>query len=250
MCLIGVAIGVNEQFPFIFCANRDEFYQRKTKEAHFWKANPFLVAGKDLEKGGTWLGLSASGEIAALTNVRTGELAKPSSVSRGEIISTFFNNRNKFNEMMKEKESFDGFNLLYGNIRELAYTTNQSFADETLKSGIHVLSNATLNTPWPKAKKLAKGMEKLETFSEQHMINYLFEQLSQSEPFADSELPNTGVGLELERMLSPIHIRTDKYGTKCSTVILVDRHGKATFIEKTFGEDEKQVTYEFPLKKF
>lgn len=248
MCLIGVSIGINKHFPFILCANRDEFYVRETKEAHFWSENPFLIAGKDLEKGGTWLGLSASGEIAALTNVRSGEVVNNTSTSRGEIISSFFNDRNRFGKILEEKETFAGFNLLYGNVHELIYTTNQAYDDQSLKKGIHVLSNAAINSPWPKAKKLEEGLQRLEDFSEQEVSDYLFDLLSLSDPFPDKELPNTGVGLDLERKLSPIHIQTDKYGTKSSTVILIDHDKNATFIEKTYGSQSKKVSYHFPVR--
>jgi len=247
MCLIGVSIGTNEHFPFILCANRDEFYERETKEAHFWHGNPFLVAGKDLERGGTWLGLSASGEIAALTNVRSGKEFNSSTTSRGELVSSFFNDRKRFAQILKEKEKLDGFNLLYGNIQGLTYTTNQSYENQSLTNGVHVLSNAAINSPWPKAKKLAEGIRKLEGSSVQDVTGYLFDMLSLSEPFPDDELPDTGIGLTLERKLSPIHIQTAKYGTKNSTVILIDRHGGATFIEKTYGKDRKQVAYHFPV---
>ncbi|WP_416149776.1 NRDE family protein [Salipaludibacillus sp. HK11] len=249
MCLIGIALGVSEQFPFILCANRDEFYHRQTKEAHFWDENPLLLAGKDLEKGGTWLGLSASGELAALTNVRSGETSKSVSTSRGDIIAAYFNDRNRFKRILKEKDTYDGFNLLYGNIRELTYTTNQPYEDKKFKKGIHVLSNATLNSPWPKAQKLEADLQKLQAKNEEEMTHYLFDTLFQRERFTDQELPNTGIGIDLERKLSPIHIQTDEYGTKSSTVILINRQGTVTFVEKTFGSERKQVTYHFPVKR-
>lgn len=237
---------VHEQFPFILCANRDEFYARDTKEAHFWDENPSLLAGKDLEKGGTWLGLSEDGEVAALTNVRSYDKQEVSSTtSRGEIVSSYFNDRKYFQHILEKKSHYSGFNLLYGTIHKLVYTTNQSYKDQVITSGIHILSNATLNSPWPKAMKLEQGLREIQDLSKDELTDYLFHLLSLKEPFPDVHLPDTGVGLTLERQLSPIHILTEKYGTKSSTLILVDTNGKVTFIERTYESDKKDIEYSF-----
>ncbi|SER42296.1 NRDE family protein [Salipaludibacillus aurantiacus] len=249
MCIIGTALNVHPDYPFIMAANRDEFYNRRTKEAHFWPEDPSVLGGKDLERGGSWLGISSSGDLAALTNVRRPSSDSDALRSRGELISSYFNKRNTFKQNLNMRDKYGGFNLLYGNLNKLTFITNQSGDKKVLTRGIHVLSNASLNSPWPKSLMLKKGIEKSTAYTGSRLVEYLLQLLSFNEPFADKELPDTGVGIALERKLSPVFIQTENYGTRSSTVILADRSGNITFTEKSYVPEFLSITYHFPVRK-
>lgn len=163
MCILGVALNVNKKFPFILIANRDESYERPTMHAHFWEDAPYILAGKDLENGGSWLGISRDGSIAALTNVREKQLERRSSLSRGELVKNYLQNDELFRESIRNKRNYDGFNLLFGNIKELTYISNQTTQTSILSKGIHVLSNGCLDSNWPKMNIIKK------TFRRSHL---------------------------------------------------------------------------------
>lgn len=244
MCLIGISLNEHRDYPFILAANRDEFYYRKTEEAHFWPENQSILAGRDMEKGGTWLGVSKKGKLAALTNYR--EIDRNEySLSRGQLVSTYITDQSQFKEHLQNKHLFPGFNLLYGSTDHLRYSSNRYDGEVNLTKGIHVISNAVLNSPWPKAMKLKEGLKELSHLPKENIEHTLFQLLSDRTHFAEEALPDTGLDLELERKLSPAFIEMEEYGTRCSTIILVDQNRKVTFIEKTYVPKLKIVKYEF-----
>ncbi|MGJ9381976.1 NRDE family protein [Salipaludibacillus sp. CF4.18] len=249
MCLIGVAINEHKDYPFILVANRDEFYNRPTKEAHYWPENPLMLAGKDLEKGGTWLGISKEGKLAALTNYRELDV-KQYAHSRGQLVTSFINSASEFEKILKNKNCYPGFNLLYGTTEKLVYTSNRDNQKRSITKGIHVLANASLNSPWPKAMALKKGLHEILSLSSNDGLEQsLFQLLSDEKHFNDELLPDTGVGLTLERKLSPIFINIEGYGTRSSTVIMADRKGNVTFTEKAHAPKSHINTYEFKIGK-
>lgn len=248
MCILGVAINVNDHFPFIFIANRDESYWRPTMHAHFWEDAPQILAGKDLQKGGTWLGLSTDGSFAALTNVREKNPSSFDKESRGELVINYLLDNDSFLKNIENKDRFEGFNLLFGNIKELTYISNRTTKQSKLYNGIYVLSNGTLESKWPKTNKLKLLLENAAVAtSKETLIKDLSNILRDETTANDRELPETGFELEVERLLSPIFIRRNDYGSRSSTIILVDKEGNCTFIEKNYIPAKFEVMYHFQL---
>jgi uncharacterized protein with NRDE domain len=237
MCLIVFANNFHPNYKLIFAANRDEFYDRSTKEAEFWKDNPELLAGMDLQAGGTWMGITKQGRFAAITNFRDLKNYKEEAPSRGKITLDFLTNNIQpeeyYNSLKPDLNGFNGFNLIFGTIDELFYFSNKSGGLQKLEPGIHGISNALLNTPWPKVEKVKRQLEVLLKQNEVHpweVMSILYDTLKAK----DENLPDTGVGIELERMLSPVFISSERYGTRCSTVVIVDYDNNVQFVEKTY----------------
>jgi len=157
MCLAVFSYKSDPNYPLIYASNRDEFYERPTQPATFWYDNPKLLAGRDLKAGGTWMGLTKDYRFAALTNYRDPKNILSDAPSRGDIVTDFLNSKKHAREFMVELKSgagrFNGFNLIAGSIDELWYFNNQDFSIQKLEPGIYTLSNALLNTPWPKTEK-------------------------------------------------------------------------------------------------
>ncbi|QXE87300.1 NRDE family protein [Geomonas nitrogeniifigens] len=238
MCTLLLAYRAHPAYRLVIAANRDEYYQRPTEPARFWEDAPHIFAGRDLVHGGTWLGVTATGRIAALTNYRDpGDPHRHGPSSRGRLVSGFLAEEAGAEEYLARlRESgiaYGGYNLLVGDSERLLCYSNKSDRVLPIEPGIHGLSNHLLDTPWPKVRCGKDGLARL--LSRGHVEpEELFALLADETHPADQELPDTGVGLELERMLSPIFIRSAQYGTRSSTVLLVDHEGKAVFIERGF----------------
>jgi uncharacterized protein with NRDE domain len=237
MCLIVFANNVLEDYKLIFAANRDEFYNRPSEQADFWKDRPDLLAGKDLQAGGTWMGITRKGKFAAITNFRDLKNNRNDAPSRGELTLDFLvkdvTPEEYYNRLKSELNNYNGFNLILGNIDELYYFSNKTDGLTKLEPGIHGISNAILDTPWPKVEKSKRQLKHL---IEQQNIHpwEILNLLDDTSPAKDEELPDTGVGLELERILSPIFIKSEKYGTRSSTIVTVDKNNNVKFVEKTY----------------
>lgn len=248
MCLIGFMINEHPEYPFIFASNRDEFYSRETKQAGEWEGLPGLIAGKDVEKGGTWLGITMSGDFAALTNVREPTADSEGKQSRGELVKSYFENREVFNSNLDQASVYGGFNIIYGNVRQLNYFSNRAELKASLTNGVHALSNAALNTPWPKTEQLKAGMKELVSVrSSSELEENLFTLLKADQAFPVEQLPDTGVGTELERLLSPLFISSDQYGTRSSTVVLVDKYDNCTFVERSYVPSAAEARFTFKI---
>jgi uncharacterized protein with NRDE domain len=228
MCLIILAYGVHPRFPLILAANRDEFHKRPTLPAHFWTDRPDILAGKDLQGGGTWLGISRQGLFAALTNHRDLRRSRPKGSSRGQLVLNALDPDRR----LTDTSGFEGFNLIHGPIDALKYHSNVSGADEMISVGFHGLSNHFLDTPWPKVVSARQRIQRIIENGDPGP-DALFEVLMDRVVPKDDELPDTGVGLAWERVLAPVFISGDEYGTRCSTVVLVDRTGLVHFEERT-----------------
>lgn len=237
MCLIVFANNVHPKYKLIFAANRDEFYDRPSEQAEFWSEHPDLLAGKDLKAGGTWMGITKQGRIAAITNFRDLKNHRDFAPSRGKLTLDFLQDKISAEEYYKKLKptlnDFNGFNLLLGDVDNLYYFSNKTDTLLKLKPGIHGISNAVLDTPWPKVVKSKHNLESLTQQKEIHTWEVL-NILKDTTLAKDNELPDTGVGLELERMLSSVFIKSEKYGTRCSTVIMVDNKNNVNFLEKFF----------------
>ncbi|MCP3900997.1 MAG: NRDE family protein [Desulfobacteraceae bacterium] len=241
MCLILFGYKVSEKYPLVLVANRDEFYQRPTAPMHFWEDRPSILAGKDLEQGGTWFGVSKNGRFAALTNYRDPSSIKQHAPSRGEIIVDYLQSnkpeKEYFKSFRQKAKTYNGFNLIFGNMENLYWFSNLKNSFEKIKPGIHGISNHFLDTPWPKVASGKKALEKIinEKISSQDLFPILTDQSMPDE----SLLPDTGVGIELEKMLSPLFIQSDIYGTRSSTVMIADRQGNLDVSERTYSPENK-----------
>ncbi len=237
MCLILFAKDIHPKYKLIIAANRDEFYQRPTKSAHFWEEDGSIIAGKDMEAGGTWMGMTKSGRISMLTNYRDLSNIKTDAPSRGHLVSDFLKNglesEKYLSQIASNGEDYNGFNLISGTVDKLHYYGNYQNGVHEIKNGTHGLSNALLNTNWPKVEKgKAQLSEVISRISFE--TDELFEILRNDIKAADEKLPNTGVGYEKEKMLSPMFIKSENYGSRCSTVITVDSDNEVFFSERTY----------------
>ncbi len=239
MCVIFFAYDTHAEFPLVLLANRDEFYERPTAAANTWKDHPHIFAGRDLAAGGTWLGITDGGRIAAVTNYRE-RGADTGTHSRGELAAEFLRGdytAAQYMARVKERSSYySGFNLIVGEIsharRELYYYSNRANGVRELPPGLYGLSNHVLDTPWP---KVAKGKERLrEALTGQFDKERLFELLTDESLAGDGELPDTGIGFEKEKALSAIFIKTPGYGTRCSTVVTFSRSLVPSLDERSF----------------
>lgn len=248
MCLCLFAVNESDEYPFVLLANRDEFRNRPAKPAHFWEDEPTLLAGKDLQGNGTWCGVSKNGKIAFLTNYRHPDYFNRKGPTRGTLVSNYLISNlppTTYLESIITPEAYNGFNLVVGTQSELFYFSNVQGKIEKIENGLHGLSNAFLNTPWPKVKD---GKQQLaDAISKRRLNNNrLFSILHDENPFKNEKLPNTGVSEELEEMLAPKFINTKAYGTVCSTVIKIDSSGKIDFEERTIdhqGIEAKNVRF-------
>lgn len=239
MCIISFDYKQHPKYKLIVVANRDEFYRRPTEAAHFWEDEPNLVAGRDLQARGTWLGMTKDKRFAALTNYRDLDNERADKRSRGEIITNFLTSNDSPQAYLQKldaiSDEYNGFNVLVGSADELYYYGNQQNKIVEIEPGTHSISNHLLNTPWPKVRRARENLSDYISKHEELEVERLFEQLDNRELAKDDLLPDTGVGLELERQLSPIFIQTENYGTRASTVILVSHDNEVTFIERTFN---------------
>lgn len=249
MCLILFAQNAHPDYSLVLAANRDEFYERPTLPAHRWLATPNIIAGKDLRAGGTWLGLSSKGHLAAVTNYR--DLINPRTAerSRGELVLNALTTSkpNDFFSILAEKDLYDGFNLLRWNGKLMEHYSNISGERTTLADGVHGLSNALLNTPWPKLTQGKLLLDEQLSFSSTELVEGLFSILRDDAQAPEEALPSTGLPIELEKQVSPMFIETEHYGTRCSTIVLIGRNGQVHFEERSYVP-QAQSRFSFKLK--
>ncbi|MBK5279689.1 MAG: NRDE family protein [Bacteroidia bacterium] len=249
MCLIFFSLKQHPRYKLILTANRDEFYNRKTAAADFWKDYPEILGGRDLEANGTWMGMTKSGKISLLTNFRDPKNINPNAPSRGQLVSNYLEKEIGPEEYLKQVEpkaaTYNGFNLLVGNTKEFFYLSNYKTGIEKIAQGLHGLSNHLMDTPWPKVER---GKQKFELLlkSDEVKSHQLFEFLYDEERAVDDQLPDTGIGLDRERALSSMFIKSPNYGSRCSTVILVDQENNVEFSERVYDLN----TFEFTTKTF
>jgi uncharacterized protein with NRDE domain len=238
MCLIVFAYRVHPSFPVIIAANRDEFYARPTAALGEWPDAPHVVAGRDLKGGGTWMGINRKGHLAALTNFREPGRQRAEAPSRGHLVSDFLRGEEKLNRYIEKlsltSQDYNGYNIILSDGSRWVYLSNRNHAPRKLSPGIYGLSNHLLNTPWPKVQRSRLAVEHLLTSGSPPAIPALMAILQDRTVPPDAALPHTGVGLEWERRLGSIFIHSAIYGTRSSTVLLLDREGTARICERTF----------------
>ncbi|WLG84607.1 NRDE family protein [Pseudomonas cucumis] len=235
MCLIVFAWRPGHAQPLIVAANRDEFYARPSLPLAQWPHAPHVYAGRDLEAGGTWLGVGANGRFAALTNIRD-PLQPPALKSRGELVAQFLSGDMSIDDYLTDvvgrSSEYAGFNLLIGHTNELWHFNARETEAVMLQPGIYGLSNAGLDTPWPKVLKAKAALsEVLGDPQPQALLALLSDP--QTAPLA--ELPDTGVGQATETLLSSVFIQSPTYGTRASTALIVQADGVRHMVERSLG---------------
>jgi uncharacterized protein with NRDE domain len=237
MCLIFLSLNQHSKYKLIVVANRDEFYNRQTASASFWENHPEILGGRDLEAGGTWMGVNKRGKISMITNYRDLANINPNAPSRGFLVSDFLLQNNSGEEYLKQVEKkarqYNGFNLIVGDVNSLWYLSNYKDGVNQIADGFHGLSNHLLDTEWPKIKR---GSEKLKSILGEATIDpqELFELMYDDIIASDNLLPHTGLPLERERALSSMFIKSPNYGSRCSTVVLMDRDKNVSFTERVY----------------
>jgi uncharacterized protein with NRDE domain len=235
MCLILFAIDAHPQYSLILAANRDEYHARRTQSPHWWPERPDLLAGRDLEAGGTWFGIRRDGRLAAITNYRQPRTTAWDT-SRGDIARGFLlgdaTAEQYLQQLAAAGDRYAGFNLLLGENGRYWHYCNRSGAPARIAAGVHGLSNATLDTPWPKVRA---GSAALAGVLQGHVTSdALFAILADTRLADDSELPDTGVGADMEKFLSPRFICGEDYGTRASTILTISRDGDIVFHHRDF----------------
>ena len=256
MCLIVFSYKQHPKYELVFAANRDENYERPTREAQFWNEHPHILAGKDLKAEGTWMGITKTGAFSALTNYRDPSISKEDPPSRGQLVLDFLKDPSPPQQYLQHIDQYAdrymGFNLLAGNLDNIGYYSNQQRDIKLLNSGIYGLSNHLLDTPWPKIKRAKSSLNEV-LQSDNISEEALFDLLADEEEASEEELPDTGIPKEIEKKVSPIFIKSDGYGTRCSTVLLIDNEGQVTFTERRFKAGTQQIInenrYQFSIKK-
>lgn len=234
MCLIVFAWCPGQPWPLRVAANRDEFHARPTAMLHRWSGSP-VIAGRDLEANGTWMGVGLNGRFAALTNIRNPRL-QADKRSRGELPMKFLEGDLSPMAFLQQTtmhlDDYAGFNLLCGDRTSLCFLNSCERGPRTLASGVYGVSNASLDTPWPKVLKARQGLiDHLPSKDPEA----LFELLHDCRQADDQALPDTGIGLERERFLSSIFIEGEEYGTRASTILRVAQDGRSEIVERRFG---------------
>lgn len=268
MCLIVFAWQVHGDYPLIVAANRDEFFDRPTAACDYWPEAPAVLAGRDLEAGGSWLGIARDGRFAALTNFREGGKQQPKAPSRGPLVADYLTQSTDAEAYLasvaQRAQAYNGFNLLVGDGQRLGYLCNREEykeykeykaredyedyeghensathgdpgAPRWLPPGIYGLSNHRLDTPWPKLVSAKAAFTRALEGEPDRAA--LFNLLADREIVADPYLPATGVPQAWERILSAVFVASKDYGTRCSTVLLRHRDGKVRLSERRFGRD-------------
>lgn len=252
MCLIAFALNENRDYPFILIANRDEFYDRRTEPIHFWPDHPKVLAGKDLKAGGSWMGITKDGRFCAVTNYRDIKHSDPNAQSRGELVTNFLTSNLPSQKYLQELQNttvkYNGYNLLTWQNKNMHHYSNYQGTINELSNGIHALSNALLDTPWYKVKKIKEVFIKVINNDLNEQL--FFEILADTSTADDNDLPQTGLPYELEKAVSAMCIRTEKYGTVSSSVVTINTKGQVSFVEKTYavgGRKEGIKRFNFQL---
>ncbi len=257
MCLAAILIGQHARFPWVIASNRDEFFDRPAAPLSWWRPSadaPAILGGKDLSAGGAWLGINEAGKLALLTNVREPGRFDPKAASRGDLVPQWLLNPRTDQSSLETlvAPSRNGFNLLAADLHDASaiWLTNRPPQHQRIDAGVYGLSNAALDTPWPKVSQLKKQIlhSLLSATAVDKLADEAFVALSDRRLAPNNELPSTGVPLERERQLSAAFIRIRAadstsgvengvvYGTRCSTVVIAER------IEEIEAQEAKAST--------
>jgi uncharacterized protein with NRDE domain len=250
MCLILFSLRDHPSYKLILGANRDEFYSRRTAAADYWEDYPFIIGGRDLEASGTWMAMTLQGKIAMVTNYRDPFHINPNAPSRGKLVTDYLidpkiSALDYLRSIEPVAEEYNGFNLLIGNCDELFYFSNYSKGIRQVDNGLHGLSNHLLETPWP---KVVRGKEKLSSLRKDRAVdvNEVLNILYDDQTAPNDRLPSTGIPIDREKALSSMFIKTNDYGTRCSTAILINHKNEVTYAERQFN----LMSFSFTTNRF
>lgn len=255
MCILFFAIEQHPKYPVIICSNRDEFHLRPSQAMHWWsvKNDPqAILAGKDLQAGGTWLGLNKQGRFSALTNFRQPQLIDKNKKSRGDLVLQALSQSDHEMVIQLEKSvtDYNGFNLVFGQLNKLICFDAVSQKQQPLTRGFHSLCNGALDDIWP---KMALGQTKLadtiKSFTNQSLnIDELFKLMQDNQQAQTQHLPKTGVSLDWEQLLSSIFIISPDYGTRTTDIITQDNEGNITVYDRSYNAQGECIeTQKFSL---
>ncbi|OPX37046.1 MAG: hypothetical protein B1H11_06470 [Desulfobacteraceae bacterium 4484_190.1] len=255
MCLVVLAINTHPEYKLIIAANRDEYYDRPAAPLSFWKDVPDLLAGRDLRAGGTWFGITTSGKLAAITNYRDPLSDKKEAPSRGKLLVDYLSGNEGPDDYLVKlagtADCYNGFNLIFGVEKLIYWFSNRGNKFQQLTSGIYGLSNRLLDTPWPKVLRAKHALEDILSTQIKPDPEALFHMLCDRSVPHDKYLPDTGVGIEWERTLSSVFIKSPNYGTRSSTLLFIDLDNQATLFERTYNSEfnnAKTIKYTFMIK--
>jgi uncharacterized protein with NRDE domain len=246
MCLIAFAWRTHRRYPLALIANRDEFHSRPSAAAGFDPEADEVYGGRDLVQGGSWLQVSTRGRLATVTNVRAGPKGEDAPRSRGWLVRDFVRGDGGAVDYAAELEQSAGehgrFNLLLWDGAALAFASNHPRPSHAaVMPGLHAMSNGAFDAPWPKSGHATRALEAWLSSApngteaiDRAALAPLFDALADTTAAPDDLLPDTGVGLALERTLSPPFVSGERYGTRCSSVVLIG-HDHAVFSERRFG---------------
>ena len=255
MCLIVIAWQARGDLPLVVAANRDEWRDRPAEAARWWDEDPDLLAGRDLQAGGTWMGVTRGGRFAAVTNFRDPAERRSTAISRGGLVTGYLQSALPpaayIDALAARASDYNGFNLVLGDGASLWYFGSREGIARAIEPGVHGLSNHLLDEPWP---KVVKGREAMAAaLRETDPSARLFDAMSDTDAPGDTALPDTGVGMAWERRLASALITGADYGTRCSTVATFGARGAVTFEERTRGADgaftgKTSYAFEVPAK--
>lgn len=241
MCLVVFALDAHPQHRLVLAGNRDEAFARPAAPVAPWPDAPGVVAGRDLEAGGTWLGVADGGRWAVLTNVRDPQHPRLARRSRGALAAEFLRGTASADDyadaVIRERDLYDGFNLVVGDRRSARVVSTRPGGSAALGPGVYGLSNDRLDTPWPKTVRARDALAGVLAAPGAVDPSALLALLDDRRQAPDAALPDTGVGLALERVLSPVRIVAGDYGTRVSTALVLDRDGGGTVSERTWRPD-------------
>jgi uncharacterized protein with NRDE domain len=239
VCLIALAWKVRADLPLVVAANRDEWRERPAQPAHWWPDHPQILAGRDLQAGGTWMGVTTSGRFAAVTNFRDPSDKRSTARSRGGLVTDFLTGTESaaryLSNLSARDHEYNGFNLIVGDGLSLLYYGSREGHVRPIERGVYGLSNHLLDEPWPKVTLARREMQA--AMEESDPMPRLFAMLSNDAPAADLQLPHTGVGVPWERRLSAALITGEDYGTRASTALAIAADGDGVFEERTRSGD-------------
>ena len=238
MCLVVLALGQDPNYPLILAANRDEFHARPSEELHWWDNQPDIVGGRDLQAGGTWLALSRRGRFATVTNFRDAELPVGRHRSRGELVAEFLAGDLAPEDYLDtiDENAYAGFNLIVGDARSVAYLSNREEGRRTLGDGLYGLSNALLDGPW---HKVERSKHLLAALIERDAVNtsMLMQLMNDRHRAPAAEVDSGRLDFATAHAVTAPFIVMPEYGTRCTTIVLLDRNGRWQITERRFDPD-------------
>jgi uncharacterized protein with NRDE domain len=238
MCLVLIAMKQHARWPLIVAANRDEYFGRPAAAADWWPGHPHVLAGRDLQAGGTWFGVTRAGRFAAVTNLRGGATAVEAAMSRGSLVREYLigdaSPAEHARQVAAGRSRCNPFNFVCGDLDELWLASSALAEPLRCDAGMQAVGNAQPGDSWPKIRRGREALGELDGGSDDGMTAQLLALLSDTTVPPDRELPAGAKDMELERKLAPIFVRAGEYGTRASTVLLVGAGGEARFTERRF----------------